>query len=155
MELVYAFLADAAEVGSNGRFFVFGGGTESVASPSFPATIPNVAVVVKIRFMPDQCDDQHEVVVRSADPREQPFFPEINAPVRIQRNGRPPDRPIYHTTVMNISGIPVREPGAYRIMVFCDGRLEKTLTLYVDHLPLGGAPANENQGENEDHGGNL
>jgi hypothetical protein len=49
-ELLHAFLASAAELLPDGRFSVLGGGIDGIVLPAFPAVIPSLAIIVRIRF---------------------------------------------------------------------------------------------------------
>jgi hypothetical protein len=60
MELNYAFLANSAEVTSDGRFFVLGGGIDGFATNGLPTILPAMSIIVSIRFYAEECDKNYE-----------------------------------------------------------------------------------------------
>lgn len=56
MELGFAFLANAGEIGPDGRFFALGGGIDGISVPSLPITIPALFVLIQLKFRPEECD---------------------------------------------------------------------------------------------------
>src|SRR5688572_26455366 len=68
MDLDFAFLADAADMASS-KLYVMGGAFDTVYVPSFPATHPVLAVVMRLLFGPLDLDRKHklDVVLLDAD----------------------------------------------------------------------------------------
>jgi hypothetical protein len=52
VKVVLAFLADHAVAHDDGKVYVIGGGVDRLQVPSFPATWPSLALVVKLAFQP-------------------------------------------------------------------------------------------------------
>lgn len=61
MEFGFAFMANAAEVGQDGRFYALGGGIDGIAVDALPASIPAMAIVVQLRFRPEECGVEHRL----------------------------------------------------------------------------------------------
>ena len=68
MTLTFAFLASAAEIGADGRFFVLGGGIDGILVATLPSQIPAIAVVASMHFPPDECGVQHRVRMTATRP---------------------------------------------------------------------------------------
>src|SRR3954469_19171802 len=68
MDLDFAFLADAADV-SVGKLFVLGGAFDTIHVPTFPATHPMLAVVLRLLLSPHDLDRKHnlEILLLDAD----------------------------------------------------------------------------------------
>jgi hypothetical protein len=136
MELAYAFLAEAAEISRNGRFFTFNGGIESLTCASFPATIPTLAVVAKLRILPAERDVQHAVSVRFVDPDEAPFGPNFDSPVHVVKEGHPADRELYYVLIVNLIGLSVHKEGRHQVLILADDEELGRLTIYADRPPV-------------------
>jgi hypothetical protein len=132
MELSYAFLADAAEVLPAGGFFVFNGGIEELFCSSVPAMRPTLAVVAKIRILPDERDRTHLVKVRGLRPNNEPFTPTVIDEIQPRTDAPPGDRPYYHPLVVNFLGLMIQESGLHRLILEGDGQKLGTINLQVD-----------------------
>jgi hypothetical protein len=68
MRLNFAFLAQAAELVPDGRFFVLGGGIDRITIPSFPGVIPSLALVAELLFSGDEYAQPYPVRVTVTRP---------------------------------------------------------------------------------------
>jgi len=68
MRLETAFLAQAAEVTSDGRVFVHGGGIEGFMTPAVPFVLPSIAIVLRIQFLLEECGIEHQLRVTVTSP---------------------------------------------------------------------------------------
>ena len=68
MELNFAFLASSAEVASDGRFFVLGGGIDGFNVTSVPGYVPTLAVIVSLHFPPDECGPDYPLLITISQP---------------------------------------------------------------------------------------
>lgn len=59
MEFRFAYLANAAEVGPDGRFFVLGGGIDILGVPKLPERHPYLSVVFRVHFNEEELAGDH------------------------------------------------------------------------------------------------
>jgi hypothetical protein len=62
-----AFLADAAEAEPGRKFYVLGGGVDSINAPSFPVVHPHLSLVLRLMIHPTEADREHALEVRMID----------------------------------------------------------------------------------------
>ncbi len=101
MDLGFAFLANAAEVGPDGRFYVLGGGIDGITAASVPALLPAVAVVASVRFSAEECGRSHKLrltITRpdgsdagvepsiNLDPTAYPLLPQLGPDLKVAFN---------------------------------------------------------------------
>ena len=103
--------------------------------PHSPAMLPSLAVVVKLRILPNERETQHAVGLRFIGPDGDLIVPPIESPISLIIAGQPDDRPLYHVFVINMHGVPMKEPGLHKIVVMGDGVDKTTLSLYADPVP--------------------
>ncbi|MGC8641346.1 MAG: DUF6941 family protein [Isosphaeraceae bacterium] len=70
MNLRFAFLANGAEVGRDGRFFVLGGGIDGLLVQSVPTIFPAIAVMARIHFSAEECENEYEIKLSLTSPDE-------------------------------------------------------------------------------------
>jgi len=68
MELVYGFFARYAETTPEGIFNAVGSGFDTIRLDKFPGTVPSLALLVKIKFPPEECNKTHEIKFRLIRP---------------------------------------------------------------------------------------
>lgn len=66
-KLDFAFLADAAEAEPGRKFYVLGGGVDSINAPSFPVTHPHLSLVIRLLVHPAEAGRDHELEIRMMD----------------------------------------------------------------------------------------
>lgn len=134
MEVEFAFLADAAEATPNQKLYVLGGGIEKLYAPSFPATHPSIALVVKIRLHPIECDRAHQLLIELWGPNAQRVGPTISGEVSAQRDADDPARSRSVPLVLNILSLQFAEPGEYTFQIVLNGQHMKSVPLIVHEL---------------------
>jgi len=137
MQLEYAFLADSAQVSSDGKVFVLGGGIDRIFSKQFPATHPYMSLVVKIQLHSAECEREHGLEVELWDPDGNPMGGKVAGTFSAPR--QPRGRPSFVQLVMNVLNAEFRVPGDYAFQVVVDGQLLKTLPIHVELLQEGQA----------------
>jgi len=137
MQLAYIFLAEAAET-TPGRFFAFGGGLHHLGSPAFPSIVPAMAILADIQLQPDEAQVGHRLHVQGEDPRNAPFFPEIDDPFGPLSliEGRP-DLPVHHLVSINFRGLTLGTPGTYSFIIVVDGHELGRASFVCDRSPPG------------------
>ncbi len=135
MQLEYAFLADSAQVSSDGKLFVLGGGIDRIYSQQFPATHPYMSLVVKIQLHPAECEREHGLEVELWDPDGNPIGGKVAGKFSAPR--QPLGRPSFVQLVMNVLNAEFRGAGDYAFQVVVDGQLLKTLPLTLEQVQEG------------------
>ncbi len=111
MELAVAFLADSVIV-QEGKFYVWGGGIDTIYVPKFPA-VHNVSLVARVTFEPSECGRPHVVEVNAVDEDGKPIAPGVPPQTVIpQRDLADATLPVSHMTVVGYQGLPL--PGRAR-----------------------------------------
>jgi hypothetical protein len=132
MQLEFAFLADSAQVSSDSKMFVLGGGIDRISSKQFPATHPYMSLVVKIQLHPAECEREHGLEVDLWDPDGKSIGAKVTGKFSAQRQAE--GRSSYVQLVMNMIGVEFRVPGDYGFQILADGQLLKTLPLRLELL---------------------
>jgi hypothetical protein len=134
MDLDFAFLADAADV-SLGKLFVLGGAFDTVHVPSFPATHPVLAVVLRLLLGPHDLERKHEleILLLDADGRHVASARgELSVP-------KSPDSPAgWKQAVilpLRFFNVPFQQPGHYSIEILIHGQMVKAIPLRVIQAP--------------------
>ena len=65
--LDFAFLADAAEAEPGRKFYVLGGGIDSIGAQSFPVVHPHMSLVMRLLVHPMETGRQHSLDIRLID----------------------------------------------------------------------------------------
>jgi hypothetical protein len=136
MELIYVIPADAAETSANGKFSLLGGGIETIFAPIFPVIHPRLALVVKLRALSPEVEQDHTFRVDIIGPNDFHVTPEARVEFRTGALPSEPDRPITFTLVMNMSSLVFPEPGMYLGHLYVDSQEVGTFPLGVQkHNP--------------------
>src|SRR5271166_2491448 len=116
MELRFAFVANSAEVGPDGRFFVLGGGIDGIGVREVPTIFPALAVLCRIHFFQDECGREYRVRLTmtypdgTASPWESSI---VTTPAAIIHGHE--DRGANLDVAFNLFGIPLPQEGEYRL----------------------------------------
>jgi len=131
MQLVYGFLANAAEVHPDGRFFVLGGGIDGIGIPALPAVMPNLAIVVTISFDPGECGEVHRFRLTLTGPDGADVGPQAEADLTPRQS-----EPAYMngtalSVAVNMIGLPLAQQGRYSFNLFVGDRQMGHVTFSV------------------------
>ncbi len=132
MQLEFAFLADSAQVSSDGKLFVLGGGIDRIFSQQFPTTHPYMSLVLKIQLHSAECDREHGLEVELWDPDGNPIGGKVAGNFSTPRP--PGGQPSFVQLVMNVLNTEFRVAGDYAFQVVVDGQLLKTLPLHLEQI---------------------
>lgn len=125
MELVYAFLADAAQFTPDGKLNMLGGDFNSINTDDFPHIHAVIAVAMRFRLTREETAVEHPVIVelRSIDTPEADIITQV-------RGSFPPsivpdtaDGPFFVSNVANLMMTVFQTPGIYSVRIVADGRL--------------------------------
>ena len=134
MELDFAFLADAADV-SSGKLFVLGGAFDTIHVPSFPATHPVLAVVLRLLLSPHDLDRTHHLEILLLDADAHPIA-SARGELRVPKS--PDSPPGWKQAVilpLRFFNVPFRQDGHYSIEILIDEKMAKAIPLRVMSAP--------------------
>lgn len=138
MNIVYAFLADAASTPNDGKVYVLGGGIDTLGALEFPVAHPNLALVLKIGVHPMECDRPHVLSIELWDADGQ-VLTRVGGEFAAQRHPRFPARAVYAQLVLNIQGLHFPKAGEYDFQIAIDGQHYATVPLFVDQVKVEGS----------------
>jgi hypothetical protein len=129
-------LADAASV-FNGKFYIHGGGWDSLVMGQFPAAHPSMALAVLLSADDGEAPGQGEFRVQLVDDDGNDLG--VGAAAAIGIGQSPLHRPGQRTSVpiaVPFSGLRFERPGTYEFRVFWNGtQLNPSVTFSVSALP--------------------
>jgi hypothetical protein len=143
MELADAFLANAAEIQPDGRFFVLGGNIEVLRTPLFPFHQPTLSVVVGVRASAGECGREHHLQVTAVGPDGQAICPAFDLPFTPVIEAGPPRRIPKFGAVMTIQGVVFPVEGEYRFSLLVNGQVIGSITLYIERTAVDNPPGEE------------
>lgn len=131
MQLQYAILAKAAEIGEHdGLFYVLGGGIESLKSASFPFRCPVLGMLVKIRFDQSFAVTEHELRIRFLGPEQVKLADDAVVKFTPQAHG--PEKKITLVAAMQMFGLEFATPGRYGFRLLVDEQELGVLPLDIE-----------------------
>ncbi len=132
MEVEFAFLADGAQAAPDGKMYVLGGGIDRIFAQSFPARHPFLALVVKLKLHPSECERPHKLEIELWDRDGRRMGPHVEGGFTATR--QPKMRPGSVQLVLNFMNAEFPKPDDYEFHILVDGQHRKTLPLYVEPL---------------------
>lgn len=140
MQVAYAILADAAEVGPNGKVSMLGGDFETIYLPGFPGVQAQFALVVKLLVDPSECEILHQFRFVLMDPDQVE---------RIQGTGEftphkvpdKEDRKVRYLIVMPIPPILWVMPGQYIFHLYVNDAKIGEVALFAEQASNLSAPS--------------
>ncbi|HEX9775918.1 MAG TPA: hypothetical protein VGB83_10115 [Actinomycetota bacterium] len=133
--LDFAFLADAAEAQPGRKFYVLGGGIDSIGAPRFPVVHPMMSLVMRVLIHPMEAEDEHALDIRLIDSDGHELV-RLDGKLRANDPART-GREITVPFVMNLVNTRFDRPGDYSIEILIDGEHAKSLPLRLHQV---GAP---------------
>jgi hypothetical protein len=117
MRLAYIFLANYADVMSDGRFTIVGADFNTMATPMLPIVLPFFYVVGKAYFTPDEVEQDVSFRLRILDPHGNELpQPHLDIPLHPTDNNDP-DFPTSLGVSIVVQALELREAGIYRVIV--------------------------------------
>jgi hypothetical protein len=120
MELAFAITAHAAEVTPDGKIWVLGGDFEVIHAPGFPVVQPAMALVVKIRLQPMECDQEHHLRVELIDQDAHPLREAVTLPFTPRLDPNRPGRALSLSMVLNFQALRFETSGDYAFVILVD-----------------------------------
>lgn len=141
-KLDFAFLADAAEAEPGRKFYVLGGGIDSIAAPAFPVTHPHMALVLRMLVHPAEADHTHMLEIRMMD-SDGGQLANIEGSFSATATGAQPGREISMNLVINMGNTRFERAGDYSIEILINNQHMKSLPLRLHQVegPPPGIPA--------------
>lgn len=128
-----AFLADAAEAEPGRKFYVLGGGIDSISAMDYPVVHPHMSLVMRIMAHPSEVGREHSMEIRLTD-ADGGELAKI-AGSFVPAPGGAPGRESGMNVVMNFVGTRFPTPGDYEIAIVINGQHQKSLPLTLGVVP--------------------
>ncbi len=133
MELELGFLADSAQASPDGKLFALGIGIDRVLSKEFPAVHPMMALVLKFKLHPSECDEQHAFEIELWNPDGQPGGVKIDGNFSSARPEA--GKSGFVQLVVNLGQLRFETPGDYSFEVRVDKHHLKSIPLSLGVQP--------------------
>lgn len=131
--LDFAFLADAAQAEpSSQKFYVLGGGIDSIGVPAFPVIYPHLSIVLRMLVHPAEADRDHRLEIRLMDSDGGTL-----ANIEGAFSGHPsgfPGREIAVPLVVNLVNVQFTSQGDYAIEILINNQHMKSLPLRLQAI---------------------
>jgi len=132
-KLDFAFLADAAEAEPGRKFYVLGGGVDSIGAPSFPVVHPHLALLIRLLVHPTEAERPHALEIHLIDS-------DGGELAKMEGNfsagpGGPPGRELPMNISLGLTNIRFERAGDYSIELLVDNQHVKSLPLRVYAVP--------------------
>jgi len=128
----FSFLADAAEAEPGRKFYVLGGGVDTISAASFPVVHPHLSLVMRLVVHPMEAAQPHTLDIKMIDSDghelttlQGNFSAEDNA-----RSGKE----IPMNIVLNFQNTRFERSGDYSIELFIDGEPASSLPLRLQEV---------------------
>jgi len=127
-KLDFAFLADSTEAEPGRKFYVLGGGIDSIGANAFPVVHPHVALLIRVLVHPTESERAHTLEVRLIDEDGREL---ARMEGNFQAGGGPPGRELPVNISLTLSNIRFERSGDYSIELLLDSQHVKSLPLRV------------------------
>ncbi len=131
MEFKYAFLANSAEVSTDGRFFVLGGGIDGISVAGFPAYLPALAVVASVHFSVEECGQEHQFRAALHLPDGTDLGAQASVPLRPTTLAEMPDTGPNLKVAIGLFGLGFPVGGTYSVNFYVGDRFIGELEFMV------------------------
>jgi hypothetical protein len=125
-KLEFAFLADAAEAEPGKKFYVLGGGVDSIGAQAFPVVHPHLALLIRVLVHPTEAERAHTLEIRLIDDDGHEL---ARMEGNFQAAGGPPGRELPMNISLAVSNIGFERQGDYSIELLLDNQHVKSLPL--------------------------
>jgi hypothetical protein len=132
-KLDFAFLADAAEAEPGRKFYVLGGGIDSINAATFPVVHPHLSLVMRILIHPTETGRDHGIEIRMIDQdggQVMRLDGNLSASPAMPGAGRE----IAMNMVVNMVSTRFERAGDHSIEILIDGQHAKSVPLRLQQL---------------------
>ena len=128
----FSFLADAAEAEPGRKFYVLGGGVDTIGAGSFPVVHPHLSLVMRIVVHPMEADQGHTLDIKliDSDGKEMTTLQGNFSAADSARSGKE----IPMNLVLNFQNTRFERPGDYSIEIFINKEPAASLPLRLQHV---------------------
>ncbi|SRR5216684_2767420 len=137
MELIYVIPADAAQASPDGKFSLLGGGIENINALAFPAVQPGLALVVRLRVLASEAEQDHKFSVDIIGPKDFRVTSGDIAEFRPTPLHGVSDRPLTVNLILNMTLLVFPEPGTYHFRLYVDSQEVGMFPLDVQKINIG------------------
>ncbi|HVL33951.1 MAG TPA: hypothetical protein VM600_10275 [Actinomycetota bacterium] len=128
----FAFLADAAQAEpASQKFYVLGGGIDSIGVPTFPVVYPQISLVLRLLVHPAEADRAHTLEIRLMDADGGEL---ANIKGSFSGTHAQPGREMGVPLVVNMVNIQFQAAGDYSLEVLINNQHGKSLPLRVSQM---------------------
>lgn len=122
MELVAAMIADAAVV-ERGKLYIHGGGWDTIASATFPAVHPGLALALLLRIEYAEALKDIPIMIELVDEDDHPLSVKIEGKVNVgHAPGTKPGQPIFVPQAITLNGLQLPKEGSYSFRITSGSR---------------------------------
>lgn len=140
MEILFAFLADAAETSSQGKVHAFGAGIDRILGQTLPAVVTPIYFAAQVLIQPDEVEREHVVRLDIEAPDGSVLTQVSEGTWTPQPDPLMPEEPLKGVMVIGMLGLEFPQIGNYTVRLLVDGDRLVGLPLRVRLIP--GAEAN-------------
>lgn len=129
MRLDWALLANAAEAPPNGLVYILGAGFDTLHRDSYPTPFGAV-LVLRVLAARLEAERPHKLEVHCVDEDGQPVLPQpivLNLAPRQVPADFPHGWELPANIVINLAGVPIKQPGFYNFEIMIDDQQVRTL----------------------------
>lgn len=130
--LEFAFLSDAAEAEPGRKFYVLGGGIDSIGGPAFPLVHPHMSLVMRFLVHPTELGRPHHLEVRLVD-ADGAELAKIEGDIQTSGSSVP-GREVSVNMVINMANTRFEKPGDYSLDIVMNNQYQKSLPLRVAEM---------------------
>lgn len=131
MDVIFAVVADAANVSREGKLNIMGI-FDRVFARQVPARFPPMQLVIRLEADYAELETEHAIRVQLSDPDDESVF-DIDGSFT-PRGGQPGQKvPVNH--VLQLGNLPLQRTGTHRILIWIDGDLKRELPIHVVQAP--------------------
>lgn len=136
MRVVLAFLADYAVAHPDGKVYSMGAGIDRLAFSNFPASQPQLAVVLKLDFTKEERRREQTIQIKGLSDKDHPFLPMFGFAINPIVPVRSPQEHLPFPFVYTVRNLIFATPGDYRFILEVSNQEVATIPLAVEVGPL-------------------
>jgi len=132
-KLDFAFIADAAEAEPGRKFYVLGGGVDSIGAQTFPVVHPHLALMIRLLVHPTEAGRAHALEIRLIN-EDGGELAKLEGSFEASPGGQP-GREMPMNISLTMSNTRFEKAGDYSIELLVDNQHVKSLPLRLYEVP--------------------
>ncbi|MGZ4121424.1 MAG: DUF6941 family protein [Actinomycetota bacterium] len=133
-QLDFAFLADAAEAEPGRKFYVLGGGVDSIGAHAFPVVHAHLALLIRLLVHPTEAERPHTMEIRLID-SDGGELVKLEGNFSAQAGGVQSGRELPMNVSLQLANTRFERPGDYSIEIMINNQHMKSLPLRLYVVP--------------------